>query len=293
MNLADYYSPGRLGLSFELFPPKTDKGDASLMLHVEKLVKFKPDYITCTYGAGGSTRGKTLDIVEKVKQVFGVPVASHLTLVESTVADLRLYLAEAERRGVDYIVALRGDPPQGEKKFKPVAKGLSYASELVELVKDEFQEFGVAVAGYPEKHLEAESLDVDIERLKHKVDCGADIVITQLFYRNQDFYEFREKCVAAGINVPIVPGIFPIVNGAQIQRIGTMCGAKIPRVLVEALQKKPDDTEYHMQIGVEYATRQIEELTEAGIPGLHFYVLNRSEATAAILANIRYAKSRT
>ncbi|TWT39075.1 methylenetetrahydrofolate reductase [NAD(P)H] [Blastopirellula retiformator] len=293
MNLADYYSPGRLGLSFELFPPKTDKGDASLMLHVEKLVKFKPDYITCTYGAGGSTRGKTLDIVEKVKQVFGVPVASHLTLVESTVADLRLYLAEAERRGVDYIVALRGDPPQGQKKFTPAAKGLSYASELVELIKDEFQEFGVAVAGYPEKHLEAESLEIDIDRLKHKVDSGADIIITQLFYRNQDFYEFREKCVANGINVPIVPGIFPIVNGAQIQRIGSMCGAKIPRVLVEALQKKPDDTEYHMQVGVEYATRQIQELTEAGIPGLHFYVLNRSEATAAILANVRYAKSRS
>ncbi|MBI1247387.1 methylenetetrahydrofolate reductase [NAD(P)H] [bacterium] len=281
--LADFYKPGELPISFELYPPKTDKGLRSLMLQVEHLMKHKPAFITCTYGAGGSTRGKTLEIVEKVKTIFQVPVAAHLTVVASTIADLRSFLAEAERRGVDYIVALRGDPPQGETKFKPNPKGLRYANELVDLIKDEFNEFGVLVAGYPEKHREAPDEKTDIENLKRKVDAGADVVVSQLYFRNSDFYAWREKCEKAGITVPIVPGIFPINSLAQISKIAKLCGAGIPKKLYEKLNEKPEDAEWHKAVGTAYASQQVNDLVDNGVPGFHFYVLNQAEATGKIL----------
>ena len=161
MNLAEIYAPGNLALSYELFPPKTAKGEIALYDHIEKLMRFEPDFITCTYGAGGSTQSKTLEIVSQVKQRFKVPVASHLTVVGSSVDQLRAYLKQAEQSGIDYIVALRGDPPKGESEFKPVADGLSYANELVDLIRGDNMPFGIAVAGYPEKHLEATSMEVD------------------------------------------------------------------------------------------------------------------------------------
>ncbi|PQO26771.1 methylenetetrahydrofolate reductase [NAD(P)H] [Blastopirellula marina] len=285
--LSDFYKPGALPISFELFPPKTDKGVRSLMLQVEQLVKHKPAFITCTYGAGGSTRGRTLEIVEKVKTMFQVPVAAHLTVVGSSVADLRSFLAEAERRGVDYIVALRGDPPQGETTFKPNPKGLRYANELVELINDEFSELGVLVAGYPEKHVEAPSAEVDLENLKRKVDAGAQVIVSQLFFRNSDFYSWRERCEKAGITVPIVPGIFPINSLAQISKIAKMCGAGIPKQLFDKLSEKPDDAQWHKQVGTAYASQQVNDLLDNGVPGFHFYVLNQAEATGKILTALK------
>jgi methylenetetrahydrofolate reductase (NADPH) len=283
MPLAEAYHAGRFGLSFELFPPKTPAGEAEMYRHVEQLQAFRPDFVTCTYGAGGSTRDKTLSIVELVKQRFGCGTASHLTCVGSTVEELRGYLTEATTRGCDHIVALRGDPPKGETEFKPVAGGLSFANELVKLIREEFPSFGIAVAGYPETHREAVSPEADLANLKRKVESGGDIVITQLFYENEDFFRFRERCDELAIRVPIVPGILPVTNLAQIQRITSLCGAKLPARFVAALEAQGDNTDGQFQVGVEFATEQVRELITGGIPGIHFYVLNKSQATAAVL----------
>jgi methylenetetrahydrofolate reductase (NADPH) len=285
MSLADFFRPGRCGVSFELFPPKTSAGEAALYRTVEDLAALRPDFFTCTYGAGGSTRDKTLEIVTRVKERFGLPVASHLTCVGSTVAQLREYLREAHEQGVDYIVALRGDPPQGETKFQAVEGGLRYANELVSLIRAEFQQFGIAVAGYPEVHQEAPSADHDLANLKRKVDAGADVVVTQLFYKNDDFFRFVARCREAGITAPIVPGILPVTNLAQIQRITALCKAILPDEFIADLGQQ-DDADWQHQVGVDFATRQVAELLERGVPGVHFYVLNKSAATAAVLRNV-------
>ena len=285
MKLAQCYQTNEPAISFELFPPKTEAGDAALMRHVEALLKFNPSYITCTYGAGGSTRDKTLDIVQRVKQKFDLPVASHLTCVAATVDFLRAYLAEAQQRGVDYIVALRGDPPKGEKEFVPIQGGLRYANELVELIRNEFPEFGVAVAGYPEVHQEAPSAETDLANLKRKVETGANIVITQLFYENDDFFRFRDRYEAANIRAPLVPGILPITNLHQIKRITGLCGARLPAALVAKMEQSEDE-DWQTDVGIDFATQQVQRLIDAGVPGVHFYVLNKSAATSRVLEGL-------
>lgn len=285
MTLADFYGPNRFGLSFELFPPKTSKGDARLLRHVEKLQRFDPAFFTCTYGAGGSTRDKTLEVVRQVKELYKTPVASHLTCVGATVDELRDYLATAAQCSIDYIVALRGDPPSGQSEFVAAKGGLRYANELVSLIRAEFPDFGIAVAGYPEVHQEAPSADIDLENLKRKVDSGADVVITQLFYNNTDFFAFRDRCETAGIKAPLVPGILPVTNLKQIQRISNLCGAQLPAGFVARLGES-DDPEWQMDVGIEQASSQVNELVAAGVPGLHFYVLNRSLATSHVLHNV-------
>jgi methylenetetrahydrofolate reductase (NADPH) len=285
MTISSYFAPGRFGLSYELFPPKTDKGTSALFGHLGDLLRFKPDFVTCTYGAGGSTRGTTLGICKRVKQEFGLPVASHLTVVGSTRDELRQYLREAQEAGVDYIVALRGDPPQGTEEFRPVDGGLSYANELVSLIKDESFDFGIAVAGYPETHQECSSPSLDLENLKRKVDAGADIIVTQLFYHNDDYFQFVEKCQNLGITIPIVPGVLPVTDLGQIQRLTSMCGAKLPTSLVDRLSER-DDPEWQFQQGVDFAIKQVQELIDHGIPGLHFYVLNKSQATLKVLDSV-------
>ena len=199
MSLAQTYQAGKFGLSFELFPPKTPAGEEAMFAHVQQLMAFQPSFITCTYGAGGSTRDKTLEIVEQVKKRHRLAVASHLTCVGSTVEQLRGYLTEAQSRGIDYIVALRGDPPKGDTQFQAVQGGFSYANELVALIRGEFPGFSIAVAGYPETHREAPSPEADLENLRRKVASGADVIITQLFYDNADFLRFRERCERLGM----------------------------------------------------------------------------------------------
>lgn len=285
MKLAEVYQSG-FGLSFELFPPKTAAGEKAMYSHVEKLVELGPKFITCTYGAGGSTQTKTLEIISQVKQRFNLPVASHLTCVGSTRDELKAYLSEAKAQGVDYIVALRGDPPKGETEFKPVENGLSYANELVSLIRDEFQDdFGIAVAGYPEKHQEAPNMDTDLENLKRKVDSGADSVVTQLFYSNDDFFRFRDRCQKMGIEIPIIPGLLPVTSLAQIQRITSMCAAKLPKEFVDKLSEN-DDPEWQSKVGIEFATQQVLDLIDQGVAGLHFYVLNKSEATLKVAQQV-------
>jgi len=290
MHLRDAFGPGKFGLSFELFPPKTEASETELFHHVARLADFRPDFITCTYGAGGSTRAKTLEVIERVHRQFGTPTASHLTCVGLTVDELRDYLVEAGKRGVENIVALRGDPPKGETQFRAVAGGLRYANELVNLIRAEFPHYGIAVAGYPEKHVEAPSPDVDLANLKRKVDAGADVVVTQLFYNNVDFFAFRDRCRAAGITVPIVPGVLPVTNLSQIKRITSLCGARLPESFLADLEACGESAEAQFEVGVEFAVRQVRELVDAGVPGLHFYVLNKSPATCRVLEAVRLAR---
>jgi methylenetetrahydrofolate reductase (NADPH) len=287
MRVAAAYGPERFGLSFELFPPKTEAGETALWRNLDELMEFAPSFVTCTYGAGGTTRAKTLDIVSQVRLRYRVPVASHLTCVGSTVDDLRAYLGEAQARGVENIVALRGDPPKGETAFQAVEGGLRFANELVSLVRREFGGFGIAVAGYPETHQEAASAEADLANLKRKVESGGDVVITQLFYDNADFFRFRDRAVAAGIRVPIVPGILPITNFAQVQRITSLCKARLPEDLCAALVRAGADEDAQFALGVEYATRQVQGLIDGGAPGLHFYVLNKSPATVRVLQAVK------
>ena len=290
MKLSAAYGPGKFGLSFELFPPKTPQGVSNLFQHVARLVEFRPSFITCTYGAGGSTQELTLEIVARVHREFQLPVATHLTCVGRTVDQLREYLRTARDLKVINVVALRGDPPRGDTSFRPVDGGFCYANELVALIHGEFPEFGIAVAGYPETHQEAPSPEIDLANLKRKVDSGADAVITQLFYNNDDFFRFRDRCQALGIRLPIVPGLLPVTNFAQIKRITSLCGAHLPPPFVRRLEAAGDEADDQFKIGVEFATQQTQELIDAGVPGVHFYVLNRSEAAAAVLGNVVWTK---
>jgi methylenetetrahydrofolate reductase (NADPH) len=290
MSLEEAYTNGRFGLSFELFPPKTPESEATMWRTVDELMAFEPSMITCTYGAGGSTRGTTLDVLKGVRSRHGLPVASHLTCVGSSVDELRDYLREAESLGVSAIVALRGDPPKGETSFQPVAGGLRYASELVALIRSEFPCFGILVAGYPETHQEAVSPEADLENLKRKCDAGGDVIVTQLFYDNADFFRFRDRCDALGIQTPIVPGVMPVTNYAQIRRIATLCKARLPDEFTRAFEAAGADEAAQFEAGVEFATRQVRELLDAGVPGIHFYVLNKSPATVRVLEQVELAR---
>ena len=290
MSLEEAYTNGRFGLSFELFPPKTPESEAMMWRTVDELMAFEPSMITCTYGAGGSTRGTTLDVLKGVRSRHGLPVASHLTCVGSSVDELRDYLREAESLGVSAIVALRGDPPKGETSFQPVAGGLRYASELVALIRSEFPDFGILVAGYPETHQEAVSPEADLENLKRKCDAGGDVIVTQLFYDNADFFRFRDRCDALGIQTPIVPGVMPVTNYAQIRRIATLCKARLPDEFTRAFEAAGADEAAQFEAGVEFATRQVRELLDAGVPGIHFYVLNKSPATVRVLEQVELAR---
>jgi methylenetetrahydrofolate reductase (NADPH) len=290
VSIKDAYATGRCGLSFERFPPKTPESVAGMWRTVEALMAYEPVLVTCTYGAGGSTRGATLDVVEGVRRRYDVPVASHLTCVGSTTDELRSYLREARDRGVAAIVALRGDPPRGEESFRPVAGGLRYASELVALIRGEFPEFGILVAGYPEMHQEAASPAADLENLRRKCAAGGDVVVTQLFYDNDDFLRFRDRCLAVGIAAPIVPGVMPVTNYAQIRRIASLCKARLPAAFTEAFEAAGDDEAAQFEAGVTYAARQVEELVAAGVPGIHFYVLNKSPATVRVLEHVGLAR---
>jgi methylenetetrahydrofolate reductase (NADPH) len=286
VSIKDAYENGRFGLSFELFPPKTPESEAMMWRTVEDLMAFEPALITCTYGAGGSTRGTTLDVIEGVRSRHAVPVASHLTCVGSSVDELRGYLREAGDRGVSAIVALRGDPPKGETAFTPVAGGLRYASEMVALIRSEFPEFGILVAGYPETHQEALSAEADLENLKRKCDAGGDVVVTQLFYDNADFFRFRDRCEAIGIAQPIVPGVMPVTNYAQVRRIASLCKARLPDDFTRAFEAAGADEAAQFEVGVEFAARQVQGLLDGGVPGIHFYVLNKSPATTRVLRQV-------
>ncbi len=283
MTFKNIYRNNPFVLSFELFPPKTDKGMDKLIENVRQLLNFDPHFITCTYGAGGSTRDKTLDTLEQVQALTDIPVASHLTCVNAIVDGLKSYLERAAAQGIENIVAIRGDAPEGEDQFQTTDGGLSYGEDLVKVIRSEYPNVGIAVGGYPETHPEAESPEADLQHLKEKVESGADVIITQLFYNNDDFLRFRERCSSVGIDVPIVPGLLPVTNFKQVKRITSLCGAELPKDFLNALENSGDDTEAQFNIGVEQATHQAADLIAHGVPGIHFYVLNKSRATSEVL----------
>lgn len=283
MRLAELFRERNKVFSIEIFPPKTEKGEEALADALRRLVEFGPGFISCTYGAGGSTQQKTLEWCQFIQNELKQTATAHFTCVGSSQQELIDWLKEADQTGVRNIMALRGDPPQGETEFQVAEGGLQYANELVELIRREVPEMGIGVAGYPEKHLEAPNLETDLLNLKRKVDAGADVIITQLFYENRYFFEFREQCEKLGITIPIVPGIMPITNYKRIQRITSMCGTEIPQELIDKLEAVQDDEEAQFDIGVAFATQQCRELLDAGVPGIHFYVLNQSRACERIL----------
>ncbi len=281
--LAEIYAKEQFGLSFEIFPPKTEKGDSVLLKTLERLSLYHPAFISCTYGAGGGTQSRTLDWCTQIQDRFHQTATAHFTCVGATRDELLEWLGVARERGIENIMALRGDPPQGQETFEAVAGGFQHANELVALIRQNFPDMGIGAAGYPEKHPEAPDLQTDLENLKRKVDAGADAVVTQLFYVNENFFRFRDQCESLGITVPIIPGIMPITEFARIQRITALCGAIIPDELSSRLEAVQDDKQAQFEIGVEHATQQCQELMDRGIPGIHFYVLNRSESCERIL----------
>jgi methylenetetrahydrofolate reductase (NADPH) len=278
-------------ISFEFFPPKTEEGDRALLeKHIPALMRLRPDYCSVTYGAGGSTREKTLGIVDQIQRKHGLTAMAHLTCVNSTKEQLREVIGQARGLGIKNILALRGDPPGGIGEFRTTPGGFEFSYELVRFLR-ELGGFSIGTAGFPEGHIACkEGKYVDWQRLKAKVDEGADFVLTQLFFDNADFLEFRDHLTKKlGVKVPICPGVLPILSAAQIKRFTTMCGAKMPGPLVERLNKMADDDEAATEYGIEYATRQCEELLREGVPGIHFYTLNKARSTTGVMKNLGLA----
>lgn len=287
MHLAELFNSRRFVLSIEIFPPKTAEGDAALQRSLLTLQKFHPAFLSCTYGAGGSTQERTLAWCREIQRLLTLPAMAHFTCVGATVQDLLAWLSTATAAGVNNIMALRGDPPAGQQAFQAVEGGLQHANELVTLIRQHFPQVGIGVAGYPEKHLEAPSLDADLANLKRKVDAGADAVFTQLFFVNDNFLRFRDRCEAMGIAIPIVPGIMPITDFARIRRITSMCGTVFPEDLAKRLEAVQEDPAAQFEIGVEHAIKQCESLRRSGVPGIHFYALNKSDACERILSALQ------
>lgn len=285
MKIKNLFSQKRFILSFEVFPPKREGNLDSLYVTITELGELKPDFISVTYGAGGSTREKTIEISSKVKNEFKLEVLAHLTCVWSTRDDIARILDCLKDENVENILALRGDPPEGMEKFTKTEGGFGYANELVQFIKGR-HEFSIGVAGYPEGHIEAPSIKVDMLNLKKKVDAGADFIITQLFFENDAFYNFRDSAMALKIGVPIIPGVFPILNYNQIKRIASLAGVKIPTRLGETVEKNKDRPEDVEKYGIEYATIQAEDLIKNGVAGLHLYCMNKSHPVKMILAEL-------
>jgi methylenetetrahydrofolate reductase (NADPH) len=272
--------------SFEFFPPKTEQGEANLFAAVNELRSLDPAYVSVTYGAGGSTRDKTLEIVSRIRSEYALEAMAHFTCVDATVDDLRRELDRFRDAGVENVLALRGDPPQGETDWTATAGGFEHSRELVQMLAADYP-FAVAAACFPETHVHAVSAEEDLRHLKDKVDAGVSFLVTQLFFDNAVYESFVARARAIGIGVPIVPGIMPITNVAQIKKVTQLCGSDLPAVLVEQLEARADDAEAVVDFGVAYATLQCAELLAMGAPGIHFYTLNRSPATRAILSALK------
>ena len=287
MRIGDLFERGTPIFSFEFFPPRTEAGEQALLRTIANLRDLRPSFVSVTYGAGGSTREKTIDIVTRVKREHGIEAMAHLTCVGHDRDEITAILQHLERCGIENVLPLRGDPPQGQTTFVRPANGFGHAAELVRFIRAGGYRFCLGGAGYPEGHQECRDLARDIEYLRQKVDAGVDFVITQLFYDNADYFGFVERARRVGITVPLVPGIMPITNFAQIERIARLCGARIPHELRARLEAAGGDGTAVTEIGIEHAVQQCRELLTGGAPGIHFYTLNQSPATAAILAELR------
>jgi methylenetetrahydrofolate reductase (NADPH) len=279
---------GEPSFSFEFFPPRTDEGERNLGRALGELSRMDPTFVSVTYGAAGSTtqKRKTVDIVSSIKATYGLEAMAHFTCVGATVGELREMLDAMRDSGIKNVLALRGDPPAGETEWKATEGGLEYSRELIELIRDEY-DFTIGAACFPEIHIHAESAESDLRYCKEKVDAGARFLITQLFFENATYWEFVARAREAGIDVPIIPGIMPITNYSQIRRITSLCGSNIPDHLLRELGLRADQPDAVADFGVAYATLQCADLLAKGAPGIHFYTLNRSTATRAILSALR------
>lgn len=289
MLIRDRLATGRPSVSFEFFPPKSDEAVAQLERTIAELSTLNPDFVSVTYGAGGSTRERTLDLVSRIRRQTGIEAMAHLTCVGANREEISEVVARLVASGVSNILALRGDPPKGSAIFTPADGGFAYANELIDHLRQEHgNTLSVGGAAYPEKHVECANSHLDLQNLKRKVDSGVDFLITQLFFDNRSYWEFCERARNAGIQVPIVPGIMPITSAAQVER-WIACGASVPSALAAELDRRRADPQAVMQLGVAHATAQCIDLLRGGSPGIHFYTLNKSTAAKDVFAELRVA----
>lgn len=284
--IAELFACGRPLRSLEFFPPKDDPGVAALRGTAEALRRMGPDFVSVTYGAGGTTRDRTAQVSALLRSDFGFTVMPHLTCVGHTGGELEALADQIHAQGFRNIMTLRGDPPKGATSFPVLPDGFRHAAELVALLKRRHPDFCLGVAGYPEKHPEATSLEADLAHLKRKVDAGADFITTQLFFDNAVYYRFVERCRAAGITVPIVPGIMPVLSLKQIQRFTQLCGSSLPAQLTARLEVAADNAEVVEMVGIDWALQQIRGLLAHGAPGYHLYILNRARGALALSAGL-------
>ena len=274
--------------SFELFPPKTPEGYVKLQETIRQMCALKPDFISCTYGAGGGSRAKTLDIVEHIQKEHGTTAVAHLTCVLHTKAEIKNILEEMKRRGIAHVLALRGDPPKENPGWTPGPENFRYSYELVAFIRKNFGDyFNIGVAGFPEGHLLAPDRNLDAQYLKSKIDAGADFVITQLFFNNQDYFDYIVRLKKLGVNTPVIPGILPITDYNALVRFCALCGASIPAQIHEIFKPLADDPAKTLEAGIRFAVKQCQELLKKGAPGLHFYTLNKVSPTDIILKQIQ------
>ena len=281
--------PGRPVFSFEFFPPRSDAGEEALFQTIAQLRELHPTFVSVTYGAGGSTRTRTLELVTRIRRETDIEPVAHMTCAGSSVTELRALLDALMAAGIDNVLALRGDPPDGAETFDPVPGGLAHGHELVRLIRDHYQ-VSIGAACHPEKHPETERAEAEIPYAKTKEEAGADFLVTNLFFDNTVYFDFVARARAGGVSVPIIPGIMPVTNVDQIRRFTTKIGAHIPESLLEPLERRKDDPDAVLQLGVAWATLQCAELLAGGAPGIHFYTLNRSPATRAILSALLAAR---
>lgn len=288
MKISDMFRRGKPVLSFEIFPPKADLPLDTVFATLEELRGLNPEFISVTYGAGGSSSARSIEIVDKVKNHYGVETVAHLTCVGATKENIDAVLDQLEKLGIENILALRGDPPAGDTTFVPVDDGFRYAKDLIGYARQR-NFFSIAAAAYPEGHLECRDIDKDIEYLKLKVDQGVDLLITQLFFDNAFFYTFREKMVQQGITCPITIGVMPVLNVAQIKRMTTLCGASIPTALARIMEKYGEVPADMEKAGIDYACRQIADLLDNKVDGIHLCTMNKAKQTKTIVHNLQGA----
>jgi methylenetetrahydrofolate reductase (NADPH) len=286
MRIADRLRQGPPCFSFEFFPPRSQEGVAQLYATLKELADLQPGFVSVTYGAGGSTRQLTVELTSAIKRETGIEAMAHLTCVGHGRGELAEILERLRAAGVDNVLALRGDPPKDLPSFTP-ADGFAHGNELMRFIRERGHPFCIGGACYPEAHLESEGLDAEIEHTRRKIADGAEFLITQLFYDNAFYFHFVERARKAGITCPIVPGLMPITNIAQIERITRMCGATVPMRLRLALEKRKDDPEAVLELGVAHATLHAADLLANGAPGVHFYTLNRSRASRMIVTALQ------
>ncbi|HNV86811.1 MAG TPA: methylenetetrahydrofolate reductase [NAD(P)H] [Candidatus Omnitrophota bacterium] len=289
MKIAELYQSNQLTFSFEFFPPKTPEGETKLFEAIHQLKLLRPAFISVTYGAMGNTRANTLRIIAEIKNKIGLESTAHLTCIAHTKEEIEAILGELSRQGIENIMALRGDIPKTDLTANRHAGEFRYASDLVRFIRKHpryGKAFAIAVAGYPEGHIECRNKAKDLTHLKRKVDEGADVIVTQLFFQNRVYFDFVERAQKAGIRIPIIPGIMPITNGPQIQKFAEMCGVEIPAEMRKKILELENDQPAIEAYGVDCSTRQCKELLKSGVPGLHFYTLNKSHATRLIYINL-------